>query len=159
MRAGHGRIPDGLHQPAALTGGFVGGASIMTTSNRWLLIAALSGLVAVIAGAYGAHGLDGEERLRDLFNNGVQYHMWHSLALFGIAWATGDRAGKEGAPGRAKWADRAGWLFLAGIVLFSGSLYFYGMTGSVPFSGSAPMGGYTLMAGWAVLAFAATRRD
>ncbi len=127
----------------------------MTPSNRWLLIAALSGLAAVIAGAWGAHGIEGGDRLRDLFNNGVQYHMWHTLALFGIAWATGDAR----APGRAKWADRAGWLFLAGIVFFSGSLYFYGMTGSVPFSGSAPVGGYTLMAGWAVLAFAATRRD
>lgn len=127
----------------------------MTASNRWLLIAAISGLAAVIAGAYGAHGLDGEERLRDGFNNGVQYHMWHTLALFGIAWLTE----RQDAPGRAKWAGYAGWLFLAGIVLFSGSLYFYGMTGSAPFSGSAPVGGYTLMAGWAVLAFAATRRD
>ncbi len=127
----------------------------MSIANRWLLIAALSGFVAVIAGAWGAHGLDGGERLRDGFNKGVQYQMWHSLALFGIAWLAGDAE----VPGRAKWAGYAGWLFVAGIVLFSGSLYFYGMTGSVPFSGSAPVGGYTLMAGWAVLAFAATRRD
>ena len=135
----------------------------MTASNRWLLIAALNGLAAVIAGAWGAHGLGGEERLRDSFNNGVQYQMWHSLALFGIAWLTGGGTGKEGAsaqaPGRAKWAGYAGWLFVAGIVFFSGSLYFYGLTGSVPFSGSAPVGGVTLMAGWAVLAFAATRRN
>ncbi len=127
----------------------------MTRSNRWLLIAALSGLVTVIAGAYGAHGIDGGEQFRDGFNTGVHYQMWHTLALFGIAWLTGDAS----SPGRARWAGYAGWLFVAGIVTFSGSLYFYGMTGAVPFSGGAPVGGTILMAGWAVLAFAATRRD
>ncbi len=101
----------------------------MAPSNRWLLIAALSGLVAVVAGAYGAHGLDGDERLRDLFNNGVQYHMWHTLALLGIAWLTdsGENAN------RAKWAGYAGGLFVAGIVMFSGSLYFYVLSGGAPF--------------------------
>ena len=131
----------------------------MTPSNCWLLIAALSGLVTVVAGAWGAHGLDGGEQISDGFNTGVQYQMWHTLALFGIAWLTDARAGKEGGPNRAKWAGYAGWLFAAGIVTFSGSLYFYGMTGDVPFSGAAPVGGTMLMAGWAVLAFAATRRD
>ena len=134
----------------------------MTASNRWLLIAALSGLVAVIVGAYGWHGLEAEEHLRDGFLVGVQYQMWHTLALIGIAWLAGG-ADKEGsaarAPNRAKWAGYAGWLFVAGTAVFSGSLYFYGLTGNVPFSGAAPVGGYTLMAGWAVLAFAATRRD
>ncbi len=130
----------------------------MTRSNRWLLIAAISGLVTVTAGAYGAHGLDGGQNLVDGFNTGVQYQMWHTLALLGIAWLSESGPGKEGG-NRAKWAGYAGWLFVAGIVTFSGSLYFFGMTGNVPFSGLAPVGGIALMAGWAVLAFAATRRD
>ena len=126
----------------------------MNAANPWLVVAALSGLAAVIAGAYGAHGLAGEDNLRDGFMTGVQYHMWHTFALVAVAWFTDTRQGTEA----GKWAGRAGWLFAAGIVLFSGTLYGFGVTGALPVKGAAPAGGLALMAGWAVLAFAATRK-
>ncbi|NQU60718.1 MAG: DUF423 domain-containing protein [Rhodospirillales bacterium] len=127
----------------------------MNARNPWLVVAALSGLIAVVAGAHGAHGLDGPKNQVDGFNIGVQYHMWHSLALIGVAWLAEARKGMAA----ARYANVSGWLFVAGIVFFSGSLYFYGITGNVPFSGSAPIGGYAQIGGWAVLAFAATRRN
>lgn len=126
----------------------------MTPSNRWLLIASISGGLAVLAGSYGWHGLAADSIERDVFNTGVQYQMWHTLALLGIAWLTDARHGTAS----ATWAGRAGGLFVIGMVFFSGSTYFYGLTGDVPFQGSAPAGGIALMAGWATLAFAATRK-
>ncbi len=126
----------------------------MTIPHPWLLVAALSGLTAVIAGAYGAHGLEAEETVVDAFKSGVQYHMWHSLALLAVAWITDARKGTDA----AKWAHRAGWLFAAGIVLFSGSQYAYGFRGELLVPGMAPLGGWALMGGWMLLAFAATRK-
>ncbi len=126
----------------------------MKGANPWLVIASISALVAVGAGAYGAHGLATGDNFQDSFNSGVQYHMWHSLALLAVAWFTEQRQGMSA----AKWGHLAGGLFVAGIVLFSGTLYYLGVSGELFLSGLAPAGGIALMAGWAVLAFAASRK-
>ncbi len=126
----------------------------MNASNPWLVVAAISGGLATFAGAYGWHWLEADDGGREMFNMGVQYHMWHSLALIAVAWFTDARKDTPG----GVWAHRAGWLFSIGIVLFSGTLYFFGVTGELPVTGAAPAGGLALIAGWAVLAFAATRK-
>lgn len=118
----------------------------------WLFLAGIGGAVAVGAGAYGAHGLVGKERvLVEAFRTGVLYHLVHSLALVGAAWA----AERTAAGGRAIAAHVAGVAFAAGIVLFSGSLYAFGMTGVVPVAGAAPAGGAMLIVGWLALAASA----
>ena len=127
----------------------------MTASNFWLLIAAVNGAAAAAAGAYGWHGLDTGEALRDTFNAAVQYHMWHALALVGVAWLADKRDGKPS----AAWVRRTGWLFTIGMVLFSGSLYAYGLSGELFVPGAAPAGGLALIAGWISLAVTATRKD
>lgn len=129
----------------------------MPAKNPWLIVAALSGGLATFSGAYGWHWLDADDGARQIFNMGVQYHMWHSLALLGVAWFTESRAQTDRGAAQAKWGRRAGYLFALGIVLFSGTLYVFGLTGSLPMSGMAPAGGLALMAGWITLAFAATR--
>ncbi len=126
----------------------------MSVPNPWLVVAAISGGLATLAGAYGWHWLEADDAGREMFNMGVQYHMWHSLALLAVALFM-DRRRDTSA---AKWVNGAGLLFAAGIVLFSGSLYAFGVTGELPFNGAAPAGGLALMAGWAALAFAATRK-
>ncbi len=120
----------------------------------WLFLAAVNGLLAVTAGAYGAHWLEVTDQAhRDLFNTGLQYHMWHALALLAVAWL----ASRPEAAG-AKAVRVAGWAFTAGIVLFSGSLYALGLTGSVPVPGAAPAGGLSFFVGWAALIWAALAR-
>ncbi len=109
------------------------------------------------AGAYGAHGLSGGEFSKNAFQTAVQYHMWHSLALLGVAWFTASRLNTDRGAAQAKWGHRAGFLFALGMVLFSGSLYIFAITGTLPVTGLPPAGGMTLIAGWATLAFAATR--
>ncbi|MBT4888310.1 MAG: DUF423 domain-containing protein [Rhodospirillales bacterium] len=120
------------------------------SSRLWIIIAGLSGAFTVGLGAYGWHTLDeGPDYLRESFNIGVQYHMWHTLALIGVAWLC-----KHGAK---RLASFAGCAFCSGIILFSGSLYYFGLTSELLISGAAPLGGGCFMLGWALLALSAIR--
>lgn len=121
----------------------------MTPERLFAGIGALSALIAVAAGAFGAHAL--RERLgADLlvtFETGARYQMYHALSLFVVAWA----AGRWAAP-QTQWA---GWLFVVGTVLFSGSLYTLALTGVRAWGAVTPFGGVAWLAGWALLAWAA----
>ena len=118
----------------------------------WLLLGSLSGLLAVMAGAYGAHGLQGDAHVREAFKTGVQYHLVHALALLAVAWLA-SRPETKGATS----VHIAGAAFLAGTLLFSGTLYAFGTTGRIFIAGAAPVGGFFFMLGWAALAWTALR--
>lgn len=119
----------------------------------WLFLAALNGFGAVAAGAYGHHALAvSAPDFRNAFLTGVDYQMWHALALFGVAWLA------ERGDGPTLAVVIAGWGFLIGIVLFCGSLYALGLTGETLLPGAAPLGGLSFLLGWAALAWAALGR-
>ena len=118
-----------------------------------ILGAVLAGL-AVALGAFGAHGLQQltqDEKIIQTYQTGVQYQLWHALALL----VTGlPFLGKE--TSFFKWA---GYSFLAGIVFFSGSLYAitYLRLHQLPvgwWGPVTPLGGLFFMAGWGLLAVA-----
>src|SRR5688500_13987434 len=90
--------------------------------NTWLLIAAINGFLAVAAGAFGAHAVQGalDAPALQTFETAARYHMYHALALGLAAFAIRGDA--------ARAATAASALFLAGIVLFSGSLYLLAFT-------------------------------
>src|SRR5207253_7092786 len=90
--------------------------------RTFLLLGAVAAFLAVVLGAFGAHGLRGRltPDMLAVFETGVRYHMYHALALLLTA------ALMPRVPGKAIVA--AGWLFVAGIVLFSGSLYLLAVT-------------------------------
>jgi uncharacterized membrane protein YgdD (TMEM256/DUF423 family) len=115
------------------------------------VVGALSGFIAVGAGAFGAHGLKAivTPDLLAVFETAVRYQMVHALALFAVAWAI-DRW-----PGRA--AVAGGWCFVAGTVIFSGSLYALTLTGVRGLGAITPVGGLLFLAGWLLLALAAWR--
>jgi uncharacterized membrane protein YgdD (TMEM256/DUF423 family) len=112
---------------------------------------AVSGGVAVAAGAFGAHALRSRlpPDLLAAFQTGAQYQLAHALALLACGWAAGR------SPGGA--ATAAGWLFLAGTVLFSGSLYALALSGLRGLGAITPFGGIAFLGGWAALAWAALR--
>ena len=115
----------------------------------WIALAAINGFIAVAAGAFGAHGLEGRvgERALAAFETGARYHMFHALALFAVAWLA--------SLGSQTSVAVAGWAFLAGMLLFSGSLYYYGLTESRALVMITPVGGLAFLLGWAALAWAA----
>ncbi len=118
----------------------------------WLFLAALNGFGAVAAGAYGHHGLAvSDPAFRDAFLTGVDFQMWHALALLAVAWLA------ERGDGPTLAVVIAGWGFLVGIGLFCGSLYALGLSGETILPGAAPLGGLAFLLGWAALAWAALR--
>jgi uncharacterized membrane protein YgdD (TMEM256/DUF423 family) len=110
-----------------------------------------SALIAVAAGAFGAHALRARlsSEMLAVFETGARYQMYHALGLLAVAWAVTRWPGP--------WAVRAGWLFVAGTVLFSGSLYTLVLSGIRWLGAVTPLGGVAFLAGWACLVLAARR--
>ena len=115
-------------------------------SGLWLIVAGFFGATSVGAGAYGWHSLGENDSIREIFMMGVNYQMWHALALLGVAWVASRAPFKT-----SKLPLLTGIAFSLGIVLFSGTLYLFALIGYVPVEGAAPTGGYLMMAGWGSL--------
>jgi uncharacterized membrane protein YgdD (TMEM256/DUF423 family) len=117
----------------------------------FLALGAISALLSVAAGAFGAHALRARvaPELLAIFETGARYQMYHALGLFAVAWTA------------SRWPSAvvtaAGWLLLAGTVLFSGSLYALVLSGVRALGLVTPVGGVAFLAGWALLAWAALR--
>jgi uncharacterized membrane protein YgdD (TMEM256/DUF423 family) len=111
-----------------------------------LVLAALSGLMAVAAGAFGAHAA-ADPQAKSWLQTGAQYQIVHALAVFACL------AVQRAHPAQA--AGWAAWLFLAGGLIFGGSLYLMALTGVRALGAVTPIGGLLLMGGWAALAWAA----
>lgn len=111
----------------------------------WTVLASLSGLMAVAAGAFGAHGVS-DPQAKAWLQTGAQYQLAHALAVFAcfVLWRLG-----------ASSAQIAAWLFLAGGLIFSGTLYLMALGGPRILGAVTPVGGVLLILGWAVLAWAA----
>ncbi len=121
--------------------------------KRWLLVAALMGGLAVVLGAFAAHGLRPvlSEPMLATFETGARYQMYHALAIGLAAFAVRGRA--------ARLANIAAALFLIGILLFSGSLFLLAFTGVTSLGMITPVGGLSFIAGWAALALAALKLE
>lgn len=120
-------------------------------ARRFLILAAVSGMLLVILGAFGAHAL--EPRLPPghlvWWQKAVDYQGLHTLALLAV--------GLLGLHHTGRALQIAGWLFLAGMLLFSGSLYLLALTGLRGLGMVTPFGGAAFIAGWLALALAAWR--
>ena len=115
-------------------------------------LGAASAMVAVGAGAFGAHGLRARlsPDLLAVFETAARYQMYHALALLAVGWAAARWPGP--------WPVRAGWLFVTGTLLFSGSLYALALTGVRWLGAITPIGGVALLAGWTCLLLGLLRR-
>jgi uncharacterized membrane protein YgdD (TMEM256/DUF423 family) len=105
------------------------------------VLAAISGGLAVAAGAYGAHGATGEAA--EWLRTGSHYQLVHAVAALALLARPG-----------GVWA---GWLFVAGGALFAGTLYAMAFGGPRWLGAVTPIGGLGLIAGWAVVAVSAWR--
>ena len=119
--------------------------------KNYLASGALLGALAVVLGAFGAHGLKQivEAETVQVFQTGVQYQVYHALALLGVGIIY------DKYPNRL--VNWAGGFFIAGIILFCGSLYAitaFKATETVGINGIGiitPFGGLFFIAGWILL--------
>ena len=121
-------------------------------AQLWLIIASVSGFLAVALGAFGAHGLKGKiaENLFAAFQTGTHYQMFHTLALLALAVLA---IQLEHLP---KTVIVAAFSWIAGMLLFSGSLYALALGGPNWLGPVTPIGGLLLMIGWLSLAVGLT---
>jgi uncharacterized membrane protein YgdD (TMEM256/DUF423 family) len=124
------------------------------TAKTFIVVGAILGGLAVVLGAFGAHGLEDylvEHEQAANYETAVRYQMYHALALVLVGllaerWPT-------------KTLHLAGWCFVAGVVLFCGALYGIALARISKLGMVAPVGGVLLIAGWVALATSAWRRN
>lgn len=110
---------------------------------KFLLVGGVSAaLLAVVLGAFAAHGLKSQlsDTLLSAFQTGVQYQMYHGLAIILVVLYHQHHGGGL--------LSASALLFLIGIFLFSGSLYALALTGIKWFGPVTPIGGLCFIAGW-----------
>ena len=111
----------------------------------WLALAALNGAMAVMAGAFGAHGAK-DPLAKELLRTGAQHQMVHAVAAL-ACFALVARLARP--------ADWAGWLFGAGGLLFGGSLYLLAFGAPRIVGVATPVGGVLMIGGWLSLLYGA----
>lgn len=114
--------------------------------KQFITLAALLGATGVALGAFGAHGL--AEILEatgraDTFETASRYHMYHALALLGVAWLSTQFSGRL-----IVWA---GYLLVGGVIFFSGSLYILAIFDVGIMGAIAPIGGTAFVLGWVLI--------
>jgi uncharacterized membrane protein YgdD (TMEM256/DUF423 family) len=121
----------------------------------WISIAGVFGAVAVIMGAFAAHGLQGrvEDKALEWVRTGAHYQIVHALALLGWAIWVQMRVRTGGALA----GDLPGWAFTIGTIIFSGTLYAMALGGPRWLGAITPIGGTLLIAAWIIFAVQATR--
>jgi uncharacterized membrane protein YgdD (TMEM256/DUF423 family) len=124
--------------------------------KRIIVTAAIFAAIAVIAGAFGAHGLEGKlsPKSLEVWHTAVQYQFYHVFALLFLATL---------ARYKSILLTNCYYLFTFGIIFFSGSLYLLACSDLLkwewlPVMGPiTPLGGLLFIAGWVVLAIAAIK--
>jgi uncharacterized membrane protein YgdD (TMEM256/DUF423 family) len=122
--------------------------------SSFLFLGAISALIGVGMGAFGAHGLKAilSPEMLTVYQTGVTYQMWHALGLIGIALM------RLQTP-ESKLLSWAGWLMFIGILLFSGSLYLLALLDLKWLGMITPVGGVSFITAWLLIAiFAATKQ-
>lgn len=118
----------------------------------FLMIAAVSGFLAVIIGAFAAHGLKKmlAPEMIEVVKTGVQYQMYHALALLLVGLWLRHKPETSG-------LKAGGLAFILGTLLFSGSLYALALDAPRWLGPVTPLGGLCFLLGWLLLLSAAWR--
>jgi len=119
-------------------------------NKKFFSIGVLFGLIAVVLGAFGAHGLQNlvETKAVESFKTGVTYQMYHAFFLMILA------STKQLPVARKKLVF---YLIVIGTLLFSVSIYLLATNSLTVFDFKrialiTPLGGTVLISGWLVLA-------
>jgi uncharacterized membrane protein YgdD (TMEM256/DUF423 family) len=120
---------------------------------NWAAIGAIAMALAVMLGAFGAHGLRArlDAYSLDVYEKAVFYHFVHALGLLIVPLLA--KAGIVTEAG----SSRVCWLLIAGILIFSGSLYALAISGVRTLGAITPIGGVAFIAAWLLLSWELAR--
>lgn len=112
-----------------------------------LLLGSLNAALAVILGAFGAHGLKARVDAQQLsvWQTASEYHFYHALGLLLVGVLAKQFASSS--------MITSGWVMLVGMAIFSGSLYLLVLTGQRWLGAVTPLGGTALIIAWLMLAW------
>lgn len=101
--------------------------------------------IAVLIGAFGAHGLKNMVTPDKLvtFETGVRYHFYHAFGILFLGLAQQLLQTQK--------FDVSVYSFLVGILLFSFNCYLYALTDIKTFAMIVPLGGVLFVLGWVVM--------
>jgi uncharacterized membrane protein YgdD (TMEM256/DUF423 family) len=108
----------------------------------WMLWGAFFIFLAVLLGAFGAHGLKpllSAEQMQ-IYKTGIEYQLFHGLGLIVL-----------GSMEQKFRVSLSNYLILLGIVLFSGNCYLYAISQVKLFAILIPFGGISLLGAWFLL--------
>lgn len=113
----------------------------------FIIIGAINAMIAVAAGAFGAHGLENKlsAKYLDIWEKATTYQMYHALGLILLGIISGATSTS---------LNLTGWLMTFGIVFFSGSLYILAVTQIKILGAITPIGGVLFIASWILLVIA-----
>ncbi|WLF84967.1 DUF423 domain-containing protein [Moraxella sp. ZY210820] len=117
----------------------------------WLMIASLNMALAVVLGAFGAHGLKNMATAQQLawWATATDYFFYHALGLLALAVLHKINS---------LFPIKASFICIQlGIVLFCGSLYIMGVGATSSLGMITPIGGLFMIIGWLLLAFNALK--
>ncbi|QHB17920.1 DUF423 domain-containing protein [Mannheimia pernigra] len=127
--------------------------------NKFITLAALSGLFTVAFGAIASHALSAQLEPKALgwIDTGIKYQMFHTLAIFALGLFQIANASQNSPACRAKAFNIISGSWTLGILLFSGNLYLLAL-GIPTIHWLTPIGGLSFMLGWVVLIYISVRR-
>lgn len=121
--------------------------------SPFITLGATLAFLAVMLGAFGAHGLKnvlGPELLM-VYQTAVDYQMWHAIGLLIIGLIQLQKP--------SVLLTTAGWFMFTGIVIFSGSLYALSLTGIKLLGAITPIGGASFLIAWLLLAYTSIKSE
>jgi uncharacterized membrane protein YgdD (TMEM256/DUF423 family) len=126
---------------------------VSTFSRRVLGTGAALALLAVLSGAFAAHGLKTmlDTHQLALFETAARYQMYHALALLVVGILASIQQFSR------PLLKLAAFAFILGIFLFCGSLYVLALSGITWLGAITPLGGTAFLAGWLAMMIAALK--
>ena len=112
-------------------------------SRLAIILGAGNAALAILLGAFAAHGLENtlSERMLTIFHTAVDYHLYHALGLIIVGLLLQQQF-------NTRLLNISLGLMLLGILLFCGSLYILSVTGITWLGAITPIGGLAFIVSW-----------
>ena len=118
-------------------------------SRLAILLGAGNAALAIVFGAFAAHGLRNflSEKMLSIFLTAVDYHLYHGLGLIVVGLLLAQSP-------ISQLLKVSVWMMLIGIIIFCGSLYGLSLSGITWLGMITPIGGISFIVSWVLIVVA-----